>query len=213
MSANDHAREVAQPPVKELPIRAAEVVGALSLATDLGTGQPLEHALRTAVLAVRLGELAGTAAAGALRHVLRRAAPCLGMHVERARGCAAVRRRHRAPGRLLPDRPDEPGGGARLLPGVHRSRPTAGGTGGDHRGRNRQRRPAGARRVRDDVRSRSAVRGVARPRHRHPGRARVRLRALGRTRVPECPRRRDPAADAPPARGERHLPLPVGGRA
>src|SRR6266480_7981421 len=41
------------------PIRAAEVVGALSLATDLGTGQPLEHALRTAVLAVRLGELAG----------------------------------------------------------------------------------------------------------------------------------------------------------
>ena len=40
-------------------MRAAEVVGALSLATDLGTGQPLEHALRTAVLAVRLGELAG----------------------------------------------------------------------------------------------------------------------------------------------------------
>src|SRR3954449_7833598 len=43
----------------ERPIRTAEVVGALSLATDLGTGQPLEHALRTAVLAVRLGELAG----------------------------------------------------------------------------------------------------------------------------------------------------------
>jgi HD-GYP domain-containing protein (c-di-GMP phosphodiesterase class II) len=40
-------------------IRAAEVVGALSLATDLGTGQPLEHAMRSAVLAVRLGELAG----------------------------------------------------------------------------------------------------------------------------------------------------------
>jgi HD-GYP domain-containing protein (c-di-GMP phosphodiesterase class II) len=31
----------------------------LSLATDLGTGQPLEHALRTAIFAVRLGELAG----------------------------------------------------------------------------------------------------------------------------------------------------------
>jgi HD-GYP domain-containing protein (c-di-GMP phosphodiesterase class II) len=40
-------------------VRAAELVGALSLATDLGTGQPLEHALRTAVLAVRLAELAG----------------------------------------------------------------------------------------------------------------------------------------------------------
>jgi HD-GYP domain-containing protein (c-di-GMP phosphodiesterase class II) len=43
----------------EEPIRAAEIIGALSLATDLGTGQPLEHAMRSAVLAVRLGELAG----------------------------------------------------------------------------------------------------------------------------------------------------------
>ncbi len=41
------------------PVRAAELIGALSLATDLGTGQPLEHALRTAVLAVRLADLAG----------------------------------------------------------------------------------------------------------------------------------------------------------
>src|SRR5690349_7101158 len=43
-------------------IRAAELVGALSLATDLGTGQPLEHALRTAVLATRLAALAGASA-------------------------------------------------------------------------------------------------------------------------------------------------------
>ena len=43
-------------------VRAAELVGALSLATDLGTGQPLEHALRTAVLSARLGELAGASA-------------------------------------------------------------------------------------------------------------------------------------------------------
>ena len=34
----------------------------LSLATDLGMGQPLEHALRTAILAVRFGELAGASA-------------------------------------------------------------------------------------------------------------------------------------------------------
>ena len=53
---------VAAQPSGEEPIRAAEVVGALSLATDLGTGQPLEHALRSAVLAVRLGELAGASA-------------------------------------------------------------------------------------------------------------------------------------------------------
>lgn len=46
----------------ERPIRAAELVGALSLASDLGTGQPLEHALRTAILAVGLGELAGASA-------------------------------------------------------------------------------------------------------------------------------------------------------
>src|SRR4029079_10077046 len=58
VSARDRAA-TARPGRVEQPIRAAELVGALSLATDLGTGQPLEHALRTAVLAVRLGELAG----------------------------------------------------------------------------------------------------------------------------------------------------------
>src|SRR5689334_16930260 len=47
-----------QPSVGEAPVRAAEVIGAMSMATDLGTGQPLEHALRTAIIAVRLGELA-----------------------------------------------------------------------------------------------------------------------------------------------------------
>jgi HD-GYP domain-containing protein (c-di-GMP phosphodiesterase class II) len=61
MPAEDPAAAAVLPP-GERPIRAAEVVGALSLATDLGTGQPLEHALRTAMLAVRLGELAGTSA-------------------------------------------------------------------------------------------------------------------------------------------------------
>ena len=59
MQAADSAARVAAADRLEPPIRAAEAIGALSLATDLGTGQPLEHALRTAVLAVRLGELAG----------------------------------------------------------------------------------------------------------------------------------------------------------
>ncbi len=36
-------------------VRLAEVIAALSLATDLGMGQPMEKALRTALLAVRLG--------------------------------------------------------------------------------------------------------------------------------------------------------------
>ncbi len=62
MAAETPGAVEAFPPSGEQPIRTAEVVGALSLATDLGTGQPLEHALRTAVLAVRLGELAGASA-------------------------------------------------------------------------------------------------------------------------------------------------------
>jgi len=62
VAAEDPGTIAAGLPSLERPIRAAEVVGALSLATDLGTGQPLEHALRTAVLAVRLGELAGASA-------------------------------------------------------------------------------------------------------------------------------------------------------
>src|SRR6201995_4836905 len=52
------SRSAARPSEASPPVRTAEVVGAMSIATDLGTGQPLEHALRTAILAVRLGELA-----------------------------------------------------------------------------------------------------------------------------------------------------------
>jgi len=40
-------------------LRLAEVVAALSLATDLGMGQPLEYALSVCVLSVRLGEALG----------------------------------------------------------------------------------------------------------------------------------------------------------
>src|SRR5438105_1132574 len=47
------------PPSSRSGVRLAEMVAALSLATDLGMGQPLEFALRTCVLAVRLGELLG----------------------------------------------------------------------------------------------------------------------------------------------------------
>jgi HD-GYP domain-containing protein (c-di-GMP phosphodiesterase class II) len=61
MTGPDVSDKQAGPRIEQ-SVRAAELVGALSLATDLGTGQPLEHALRTAVLAVRLGELAGASA-------------------------------------------------------------------------------------------------------------------------------------------------------
>ena len=52
-----------QPPASNLQphssIRLAELMAALSLATDLGLGQPLEFALSACVLAVRLAEQSG----------------------------------------------------------------------------------------------------------------------------------------------------------
>jgi len=47
-----------RPGVQE-SLRAAELIGALSLATDLGVGEPLEHGLRTTVIGVRLAESLG----------------------------------------------------------------------------------------------------------------------------------------------------------
>lgn len=46
-------------PVDPAPLRLAELVAALSLATDLGTGQPMEHALRTCLLATALADELG----------------------------------------------------------------------------------------------------------------------------------------------------------
>ena len=40
-------------------LRLAEFLAALSLATDLGMGQPLEQALRTCLIALALGERLG----------------------------------------------------------------------------------------------------------------------------------------------------------
>ena len=42
-------------------LRLAELIAVLSLATDLGMGQPMEHALRTCLLSVRLAERLGMA--------------------------------------------------------------------------------------------------------------------------------------------------------
>ena len=41
------------------PVRSGELFAALSLATDLGTGQAAEHGLRTCLIALELAELAG----------------------------------------------------------------------------------------------------------------------------------------------------------
>src|SRR5687767_14380867 len=49
-------------------VRLAELVATLSLGTDLGLGQPMEHVLRQSLIALRLGERLGLAEAE--RHVL-----------------------------------------------------------------------------------------------------------------------------------------------
>jgi HD-GYP domain-containing protein (c-di-GMP phosphodiesterase class II) len=46
-------------PSPESGIRLAEIVGALSLASDFGLGQPFEHALQSSIVAMRLGEQLG----------------------------------------------------------------------------------------------------------------------------------------------------------
>ena len=48
-----------RPKQENAPIRLAELIAALSIATDLGMGQPMEYALCSCVLAVRLGEKLG----------------------------------------------------------------------------------------------------------------------------------------------------------
>ena len=197
-------------PSGERPIRAAEVVGALSLATDLGTGQPLEHALRTAVLAVRLGELAGASAqelADTYYVALLHASGCTSNGHEAAQ-VYDDDIAHRAAFFLIDT--DQPRGGACVLPGQHRGRAAP------RRSATRSIEEAIANagpRAREgfatmcEVAQRFA--GWLDLGSRHPGSARVRLRALGRTWVPERQRRRDPVADASPARGEGHLPLPL----
>src|SRR6202022_2636573 len=44
---------------RESGLRLAEVVASLSLATDLGLGLPMEHALRSCLVALRLAERVG----------------------------------------------------------------------------------------------------------------------------------------------------------
>ena len=53
-----YRRTVSQP-VARTHVRLAELVAALSLGVDLGFGQPMEHALRQCLIALRLAELRG----------------------------------------------------------------------------------------------------------------------------------------------------------
>jgi hypothetical protein len=46
-------------PALRTGVRLAELLAALSLATDLGMGQPLEHVLRQCLISLRLGQQMG----------------------------------------------------------------------------------------------------------------------------------------------------------
>jgi hypothetical protein len=69
------------------PLRRAELVATLSIATDLGTGHPMERALRACLLALRIAEALGCNEATL--------ADCYYVALLRYAGCAADAR-HRA---------------------------------------------------------------------------------------------------------------------
>ena len=54
-----YCRAMPESPPRAERARTAEVIAALSLATDLGTGLPLEHGLESTLVAMRLGECLG----------------------------------------------------------------------------------------------------------------------------------------------------------
>ena len=166
-----------------------------------------------AVLAVRLGELAGASAqelADTYYVALLHASGCTSNGHEAAQ-LYGDDIEHRAAFFLIDV--DQPGRGAGLLPRARRARPAAGGTRGAARARDRQRRPAARESFATMCEVAQRFAGWLELRHGHPGRARVRLRALGRHGASRSRRRRDPAADAAPPRGARHLAVPLRRRA
>ena len=118
-------------------VRSAEVIGALCLATDLGMGLPLEHGLRSTMIAMRLAERLGLAEDEARLGLLRVPAVLRRVHRRRGDRGFAVRTRRAAPStsppvmfgsprettlgilRALAD-PDSPALRAALLQGVTR---------------------------------------------------------------------------------------------
>jgi hypothetical protein len=183
-------------------LRSAEVMAALSLATDVGMGQPMEQGLGVCLLAVRFGaelglgdeELGRVYDMALLRHI-----GCTAETVEFAEILGdelLARRRGRVVRRLGPaDR------GARLRAAAdHADERPAAGRPHDRGAAGRVPPPEGRRRRR--VRGRRPARRAAGDRRGHARRARDDLRAMGREGLSRAAARRgDPADGADRATG------------
>ena len=73
-------------------VRLAELMAALSMATDLGMGQPLESALSSCVVAMRLGEALGLDDQTHARRLLPGAAALHRLQRRHACACRHLRR-------------------------------------------------------------------------------------------------------------------------
>ena len=160
-------------------LRLAELIAALSLATDLGLGLPQEHVLRQCRIALGLARARGRGRGGAGGRVLRGDAGVGRLHRRLLRALGAVRRRDRLPRRRQPHRPrGAAADGADAAAGGGRARAAAAGAAGGDAGGDRR-----ARRHRGDDRAlpgRGGDRGAPGPRPRGAAAAAARLLALGR---------------------------------
>ena len=198
-------------------IRMAEVTIALSLATDLGTGQPMDHALRTCALSLAAAEALGLDDAGALVRVLRGAAAIPGLYV----GCVGRRRDRRGRRRRLQrhDGADLDGVGGRgdALLRAPPGRGPADATAGRQDRQGIERSGLGEPQLLGSLRGRGTTRPTTRPGRRRVRCARPRLRALGRQGTSRRSGRRGGAGGGPHRRrGTRrravHPPLRLAGR-
>ena len=80
-------------------VRLAELVALLSLGTDLGLGQPMEHMIRACLIALRLGERLGSGGVRARRRLLLGSAGVGRVPHRRLRAGEVVRGRHDAEAR------------------------------------------------------------------------------------------------------------------
>ena len=139
------------------------------IATDLGPGNPRARPAHRRAGGPSRRVRRSVGEGSRTRTTWRSSTPPV--HVERPRGDTAVRRRHRAPGCVLPHRPDQPRGG----PAFYRAHVGAGRASGpcsDDEDAIAKAAPRPVTRSRR-VRGRTAVRGVARARPRRPGGARM----------------------------------------